>query len=234
MSLPNLAIHTFNVTLPSNGQEIECRPYLVDEEKSLLMAAESKDAKEIENAIRKLVNSCTFGVLDYDNLPSFDIEYLFLKIRGQSVSPSVDVFLTHNVEECMGKTKVNIDISTVEAEQKEGHVNKVDIGESIGVKMKYPTPQIAKKLEKYKSSVDKEFYAIIHSIDVIYDAETVYESFSFQELEEWVKKLSSGQFKKLRHFFETMPRVRKEVTYQCSKCGEAVTINLEGIKDFFA
>jgi hypothetical protein len=230
MALPSIATPEFITTIPSTGQEIRYRPFLVKEEKVLLMALEGKDQKEITNAIVRLLNSCVLDEVDVGKLATFDIEYLFLQLRGKSVGEVVELTLSHTDSECKHRTKynVNLDDIKVRGDIKDG---KVMITDTIGVKMKYPTIIGATKINSEKSS--GIFELITSCIEYIFDEENVYADFTPKEIDDWLGQLNQNQFKKIAEFFEGMPTLRYDLKWKCEKCGEEDEIALEGLQSFF-
>lgn len=230
MALPSIATPEFITTIPSTGQEIRYRPFLVKEEKILLMALEGKDQKEITNAIVRLLDSCILDEVDVSKLATFDIEYLFIQLRGKSVGEVVELTLSHTESECKHRTKYNINLDEikVQGDIKDG---KVMITDEIGVKMRYPTIIGASGV-----SVDNTngvFELIAGCIEFIFDSENVYSDFTPKEMDEWLGHLSQSQFKKISDFFEGMPSLKYNLKWKCESCGEEDEILLEGLQSFF-
>ena len=230
MALPSIATPEFKTTIPSTGQKITYRPFLVKEEKILLMAMEGNDQKEIEHAIKKILTNCILDDVDVDSLAMFDMEFLFLQLRGKSVGEVIELAVTHLEGECKHRTdiKVNIDdikLSNIEQEK------KIMLTDDVGVMMKYPTMKEAMSVEG--ENAEAVFEILAKSIDYVFDMENVYNEFSEEELVEWINGLNQTQFQKILTFFESMPKLSYEVSWKCKECGEDDTITLEGIQSFF-
>ena len=230
MALPSISTPEFKTTIPSTGQKITYRPFLVKEEKILLMAMEGNDQKEIEHAIKKILTNCILDDVDVDSLAMFDMEFLFLQLRGKSVGEVIELAVTHLEGECKHRTdiKVNIDdikLSNIEQEK------KIMLTDDVGVMMKYPTMKEAMSVEG--ENAEAVFEILAKSIDYVFDMENVYNEFSEEELVEWINGLNQTQFQKILTFFESMPKLSYEVSWKCKECGEDDSITLEGIQSFF-
>jgi len=230
MALPSISTPEFKTTIPSTGQKITYRPFLVKEEKILLMAMEGNDQKEIEHAIKKILTNCILDDVDVDSLAMFDMEFLFLQLRGKSVGEVIELAVTHLEGECKHRTdiKVNIDdikLSNIEQEK------KIMLTDDVGVMMKYPTMKEAMSVEG--ENAEAVFDILAKSIDYVFDMENVYNEFSEEELVEWINGLNQTQFQKILTFFESMPKLSYEVSWKCKECGEDDSITLEGIQSFF-
>ena len=230
MALPKVATPKYNLKLPSNGKTIKYRPFLVKEEKILLMAVESEDEKEITNAISVIINNCVDDDIDIDELAVFDIEFLFLNLRSKSVGESVKLKLPCKHcenEEC----NVSINLSEIEVQHTEGHDTKIQLTDEIGIIMKYPSFGIAGI-----DNISKDPLKIVNlCVDQIYDTKSVYHSkdSSEEELTEFIESLNQEQFLKIQNFFETMPKLKKEVKYICPKCEKENSVVMEKLQDFF-
>jgi len=244
MALPVLNAPTHELTLTSTGETIQFRPFLVKEEKILLMALESGDEKEMIRAMKQIISSCVMGEVDIDKLPLFDIQYLFLNIRSQSVGEKVKLHFKHpestnsNNEKCEHVQEIEIDLKNIKPEILEGHSKKIDLTDDVGVTMTYPGFDMYDKMVALQdeSAVDVIFDIISDSIEMIYKGDEVFyaEDHTKEELVEFLNSLSSGQFNNIRNFFQTMPYLRHEFDYTCSKCGCSEHVTLTGIEDFFA
>ena len=230
MALPSIATPEFITTIPSTGQEIRYRPFLVKEEKILLMALEGKDQKEITNAIVRLLDSCILDEVDVSKLATFDIEYLFIQLRGKSVGEVVELTLSHTESECKHRTKYNINLDEikVQGDIKDG---KVMITDEIGVKMRYPTIVGASGVSL--DNTNGVFELISGCIEFIFDQENVYADFTPKEMEDWLGHLNQSQFKKISDFFEGMPSLKYNLKWKCESCGEEDELQLEGLQSFF-
>ena len=229
MALPTISTPTYTLKLPSSGEIIKYRPFLVKEEKVLLMAAESGDEKEIAIAVNSIIKNCVKDEVDTDSLAVFDIEYLFLNLRSKSIGESVKLLIP--CEHCENECKVSVNLSDINVEKTEGHNKKIQLTDSIGVIMKYPTFKATETID-----IDKDPLKIINMcIDQVYDSKSVYNTkdSSEEELVEFVDSLNQEQFKKIQEFFETMPKLRKEVDFKCSKCEKENNVVVDRLQDFF-
>lgn len=232
MALPKLATTKYELTLPSTGEKVEFRPFLVKEEKVLLTAQQAGTEKDQIKAVKEIVESCTFGVLKANELPFFDIEYVFLQLRAKSVGEKTKLSVTCPDD---GETKVEIEInlSEIECKREVSHTDTIKLTEEIGLIMEYP------KLETMTTGGDDQtqqaFDIIKGSIKQIYDAENVYDKNQMdrKELEEFIESMSHDQFEKVQEFFTTMPRVKHSVKVKNPNTGVESNILLEGMASFF-
>lgn len=245
MALPKINSPVFELTLPSTGQEVKYRPFLVKEQKLLLMALESKEQKEMLRSIKQIINNCAIDKINVDDLPMFDLEYFFIKLRAKSVGEVIDFKLTHpegkNSEgnECDHVITYKLNLMDVEVQKDESHTNKILLDEDakIGVCLKYPTIALADKIQSagQQSQIETILSLVADSIDYIYDAENVYPSkeSTRKELLEFVNDLSQEQFKKLTDFFNSMPKLKQTIKWTCPGCQNEEKIELEGMANFF-
>ena len=234
MALPKLNTPTYELEQPSTGEKIKYRPFLVKEQKTLMMAQESEDDKEIKEALASLIRGCTFGDINPYELPIFDVEYFFLRIRGKSVGEKVDLNLLcpDDNETRVSKT---INLEDINVNMKVGHTNQVEITDSIKMVMRYPTLD---DLTEISSEMDKSediFSLIKRCVHEIHDGEKVYNrvDMSSSELEEFIDSLTGEQFEKLSDFFETMPKVQHSVEVTNPKTKKKGEVVIEGIQSFF-
>ena len=233
MALPKISHTKFKVELISQGKEIEMRPFLVKEEKILLMAMEGRDDDEIIESIIQILQNCilTPGI-KVKELPSFDVEHLFLKLRQKSIGETVQLTLKHKDEsKCNHATPVTIDLDKVKIKKDPNHNNRFKITPEIGVTMTYPTPKALENLTN--QSVESLFKLIASCIKEIYTTDEVFADFTQKEINEWVEQLSEEQLGKLVQFIQTMPYLSHMVKFQCPKCGDEESYELKGLKDFF-
>lgn len=247
MSLPVLTSPEYSLTVPSTSQEISFRPFLVKEEKILLMAKESNDQKEIVSAMKNIISSCTFNKVDVNTLATFDIEYIFLNIRANSVGKLVDIALKCNSkvegqkEPCKGKISMKIDLSKIKVEFPEGHSKKIKINDTVGCVMKYPSFDTLTTLgiineDISGNNLDRSIYELVAScMESVWNNDEVHytKDISKDDLNNFLDTMTSEQFKKFKEFFETMPALTHTVNYKCPSCGKEDTYTFKGITDFF-
>jgi len=214
----------------ATGEEITYRPFLVKEEKILLMAMEGEDQKEIEHAIKKILSNCILDEVDIDAFAMFDMEYLFLQLRGKSVGELIDLSVTHVKSECNHRTDIQINIDEI-AIQNLDQEKKIMLTDEVGVMMKYPTMKEAMSVNG--DNTEAVFEILSKSVDYVFDPENVYNEFTEAEIVEWINGLNQSQFQKILNFFENMPKLTYDVSWKCDQCGEEDTIKLEGIQSFF-
>jgi hypothetical protein len=233
MALPSIATPEFKTVIPSTGESITYRPFLVKEEKILLMALEGGDVNEITNAIKKILKECVFEELNVDELATFDVEFLFLQLRGKSVGEVVDLSMSHTYEtECKHRTDVAVKLDEINLTGLRETTN-IMVTDKIGVKLRYPTLKDSVSIDQNMKETDMLFKIIAKCIEYVFDEESVYNEFTEKEIEDWVSTLNQSQFKKIVDFFQEMPKLEKKVEWTCTKCGEKDEIMLEGLQSFF-
>jgi hypothetical protein len=239
MTLPVINTPTFVLELPSTKQKVTFRPFLVKEEKILLIALQDKKQETIINAIKQIIVNCTFGKLDTSKLTTFDLEYIFLQLRIKSKGSEVELSFVCNNEKdgqrCGQENGLKYDLGNIKIVTPEGHTDKIMLTDSICVVMKHPT---LNDMAKIQSIVEKDDIAAIYDIiydfvDTIAEGDTIY-SFTREELAVFIESLSEQQFNKLRGFFDTMPKLVGSIPIKCKKCGHQETIELEGLQSFLA
>ncbi len=242
MPLPKIATPTYELTLPSNKKQIKYRPFLVKEEKILILAMESEESSEINNAVKSVLKECilTRGI-KIDLLPSFDIEYLFLNIRSKSVGESVDLIITCPDD---GETQVEatVNIDDIKVVVPEGHTSDIKIDDSIAIKMKYPSLQefiennfnFNKNIDS-KQTIEKSFEIVASCIDQVYTEEEVWSASDLtkKEMIEWVQQMDGNQFKGIENFFDTMPKLSHTIKVKNPNTGFVNEVILEGLSSFF-
>ena len=233
MTLPVINTPTYELVVPSTKDKLVYRPFLVKEEKILLMAMEEENQTQLNRALKQVVNNCTFQKVKVDKLPLFDLEYIFLRIRAKSVGEVAKLKLLCEDD---GETyaDIEIDLESVEVEFKEDHTTKIEITDEIGIVMSYPTFEYL-DFNVEGSDINKLFDIIGSSIHQIFEGETVYErtDFNKKELKIFLESLTSEQFKKVQNFFETMPRLRHTLEIENPKTKVTNTVVLEGLNAFF-
>ena len=239
MPLPKIATPTYELELPSSGQPIKYRPFLVKEEKLLVLALESEDTKQITNAIKTVIKNCieTKNV-KVETLPTFDIEYLFLNIRGKSVGEEIEVnIICPDDDETT--VPVKIDVDDIKVEKNSEHDKKIKVDDSIMMEMKYPSlDQFIKNNFDFaqQNSVDQSFDLIASCIDKIYTEEEVWAAadLSKKELVDFLEQMNSFQFKQIEQFFETMPKLSHKISVKNPNTEVESEVVLEGLSSFFA
>ena len=239
MPLPTIVTPTYELELPSTGKKVKYRPFLVKEEKLLVLALETEETKDISTAIKTVLKNCiqTRGI-KVENLPTFDIEFLFLNIRGKSVGEEVEVNLIAPDD---GETQVPVTISIddIKIQKTKGHTNKVKLDETLVMEMKYPSlDQFIKSNFDFTEEVnmDQSFDLIASCIDKIYNEEEVWSTADCtkKEVKDFLEQMNSMQFKEIEKFFETMPKLSHNVTFTNPKTKVESTVLLEGLSSFFA
>ncbi len=239
MPLPKISTPTYELELPSTGQTVKYRPFLVKEEKVLVIALESEDNKQITNAIKAVLKSCiqTRGV-KVEHLPTFDIEYLFLNIRGKSVGEELEVnIICPDDKETQVKTLINLD--DIQIEKDENHTKQIKLDEKLMMEMKYPSlEQFIKNNFDFdeKNQMDQSFELIATCIDKIYSEDEVWATADCtkKEVNDFLESMNSSQFKEIEVFFETMPKLSHTVKVTNPKTKVESEVVLEGLASFFA
>ena len=232
MALPTLSTPTYELTIPSNKKKIKYRPFLVKEEKVLLLALESEDDKEIANAMKGLIKSCvlTKGI-DPDELATFDVEYIFLNIRGKSIGEDIDVKMVCPDD---GTTEITtkIPIDKIKVRFTKGHTNQIQISDDLWVEMKYPNID---SLAIQEETVEDTFKLVSKSIKKIYNAEDVWDSSTTtdDEFMSFIESMNSKQFSKIQEFFTTMPSLKHTVKIRNPNTKVQSEYTIEGLSNFF-
>ena len=233
MTLPVINTPTYELVVPSTKETLVYRPFLVKEEKILLMAMEEEKDAQLNRALKQVVNNCTFEKIDVSKLPLFDLEYIFLRIRAKSVG---EVAKIQVLCEDDGETYVpiEVDLETIEVEFQEDHTTKIELTDEIGIEMGYPTFEFL-NFKPGETEVNQLFDIIGSSIERVYEGETVYEKadFSKKDLKVFLESLTSEQFLRVQKFFETMPRLRHKLEVTNPKTKKVNEITLEGLQAFF-
>ena len=238
MALPMNTQPTFNMTIPSSGKTVRFRPFVVKEEKALLIAQQSEDPKVMVDTLKNVFTSVIQDNFDVDKLAIFDIEYMFLQIRGKSVGETIDLLFQcdddHGEQNEKARSKITINISDLNVVKPEGHTNKIELFNKVGLIMKYPTLE-TQDLLKDADDIEQVFDLVADLIDCIYDGEDVYYGHETkrEELLQFLNNLTTEQFGKIQKFFETMPKISTKVEYKCPICGKEHHKVLEGLQSFF-
>ena len=239
MPLPKIATPTYELELPSTGETIQYRPFLVKEEKVLVIALESEDTKQITTAVKSVIKNCILSKgIKVENLPTFDIEYLFLNIRGKSVGEDLDVNIVCPDDE-ETQVVVNINLDDIKVQKSEEHTNRIKVDDSIMMEMKYPSlEQFIKNNFDFsdKNAMDQSFELIASCIDKIYTEDEVWASadISKKEVIEFLESMNSSQFKDIEKFFETMPKLSHTIKVKNPNTKVESEVVLEGLASFFA
>ena len=240
MPLPKINTPTYDLTLPSTGKKIKYRPFLVREEKILIMAMESENMTEITNAIVQILSDCIVSKdVKVESLATFDIEYLFLNVRAKSVGETVDVNITCPDD---GETQVemSIDIDSIKVQKTRGHKNIIKLDDELSMKLKYPSlDQFVEnnfETEEGASEINQSLSMITSCVEMIYNQEESWEAsdYSKKELDEFIEQLNTKQFKQIEKFFATMPKLSHTIAVKNPETGVESEVVLEGLASFFS
>ena len=240
MPLPKINTPTYEMTLPSTGKKIRYRPFLVREEKILIMAMESENMTEITNAIVQILSDCILSKdVKVESLATFDIEYLFLNVRAKSVGETVEVSVTCPDD---GETQVemSIDIDTIKVQKTRGHKNIIKLDDDLSMKLRYPSLEqfVESNFETTDglSEVGQSLSMITSCVEMIYSQEESWEAsdYSKKELDEFIEQLNTKQFKEIEKFFTTMPKLSHTIMVRNPKTGVESEVVLEGLASFFS
>ena len=236
MALPKINAPTYELEVPSTGEKIKYRPFLVKEEKILLIASESGKQEDVITAIKQIATECTFGKLKVGRMPMFDVEYIFLNIRAKSVGEVSELTLVAPDDK---ETKVNIeiDLSEIKVQESEGHTNKIELTDEMGIYMQYPTVDTFSKSGMTEITATNMLDVISSCIFEIYDkkGEEVFQAkdSTKKELVDFIEQLDTKQFAKIQDFFDTMPKLKHVVTVKNPKTKKETDVVLSGLSDFF-
>lgn len=239
MALPLQSTPTYNLTIPSMNKNVRFRPFLIKEEKSLLIAQQSEDLMIMIDTLKSVIKDCTLDKIDVDKLATFDIEYIFTQIRAKSVGETVDLIVQcdtdHGEQNEKARVKLSIDLSTIEVEKDPKHTNKIELFGDVGMVLRYPTIEIMKRMEKAEDNLESIFQIVGDSVDYIYQGEEIFyaKETPREEIIQFLENLTSEQFSKVNDFFTTMPRIKKDIEYKCPLCGREHKKTLEGLQSFF-
>jgi len=237
MALPKLNVPVYEAILPSTEKVIKYRPFLVKEEKLLFTAQESGE-EAVLPAVKQIIKNCVQGELDIDNMPLFDIEYLFLRLRAKSVGEEITLGLKpwgcpqNNGELCEFSTEVSVNLEEIKCVKNKKHTSKIMLDDKIGIMMKYPDmSQVGMK----GSETEMGMKVISNCIKMVFTKEETHErdSFTDKELDEFIDSLNSIQMEKINNFFETMPTIKHTAKYTCKTCGEEKETTIQGLNSFF-
>ena len=239
MPLPKIVTPTFELDLPSSGKTIKYRPFLVKEEKLLVIALESEDSQQITSAIKAVISDCILTKdVKVDQLPTFDIEYLFLNIRGKSVGEQLDVNIVCP-DDGVTEVAVQIDLEDIKVNRSDDHTNRIKLNDDLMLEMNYPSlDQFIKNNFEFseKNAMDQSFDLVASCMGKIYNEEEVWvaEDCSKKELSDFLEQMNSAQFKEIEKFFETMPKLSHSIKVTNPKTKVESAVLLEGLASFFA
>ena len=241
--LPKLDVPIYEVKLISNNKVVRFRPFLVKEQKLLLMGSQSEDSEENVKIVKQVLKNCVIDELDIDSLATFDLEYLFLNLRARSVNEVVELkYKCNNIvkqendkeEPCNSLETFGIKLLDIKPTTHDKHNKKIELSEKMGIVMRYPTFEIISSLPN-KSEDEVLMILLLNCIDYIYDAENIYKTkdVSQEEIIEFIDNLQQKDLEKIQEFFETSPKLRHTLNFNCKKCGYKEDINVEGLQNFF-
>ena len=234
MALPKIATPTYELEIPSSKEKLTYRPFLVKEEKLLLLAMETEKDEDIVHSIKTIINNCTFEKVNVDDLPLFDLEYIFLNVRAKSVGEVINLkLLCEDDKETYADVSINLE--DIKVDFNDTHTNLIQLNDNVSMIMSYPQYNMMTTPEG-GSDTAYVFKIIKQSVSQIVEGETVHEKADFtdKELDEFIESLTSKQFADIQNFFETMPRLRHEVKFKNPKTKKQNKVTLEGMQSFFA
>ena len=233
MALPILNTQTFELNIPSTDEKIKYRPFLVKEEKILLQAQEGT-GDEVTDSILQIVDNCTFGKINVDQLPSFDIEYIFLKIRSKSVGEKVTLNLSFPGDDKV-QVPTEVDLSKIIVEMDDDHTNQISLTDNVSVIMRYPTVKTFQGMDLTKFTADDTISLTANCIHQIVDGVETYEAkdLSKKEINDFLENLTQAQFTAIQKFFASMPKLTHDVKLTHPKTKKKGTVKLQGLRSFF-
>ena len=239
MALPKIDVPIFEMTLPSTSKQIKYRPFLVKEEKILLIAMQSGESSAMIEAVKQIISNCVIDDINVDELSLFDIEYMFLNLRARSIGEKVDLrYRCNNIvneEKCNFVSEYQVDLLTIRPKFTEGHTNKIQLTDKIGVLLTYPKFTTFSKATKLETNDETAFDIVLDSIEAVYDDEEVHyaKDTSKQEMRDFLDSLSTEHLKKLEEFFDTMPKIEEHVHCKCPKGNHEEEIIVRGLESIF-
>jgi hypothetical protein len=237
MALPMSSTPVYTLTVPSTEQLVKFRPFLIKEEKALLIAQQSEDPMVMVNSLKEVIKSCIKDDINIDSLATFDLEYIFTQLRAKSVGEVIELSL--KCDTCTDEkavTPIRVDLTTIVVEKNAEHTNKINLFDDVGVVLKYPTVDIIKKLENTNNgNIEQVFDIVTECIDYVYTNDEMFHAKdqTKKELLDFLNNLTSEQFLKVQKFFETIPKLSHSVSYNCPVCGKHHDKVLEGLNSFF-
>ena len=241
MALPKIDAPVYELDLPLSKKRVRFRPFLVKEQRNLLMAMEAEDKDTIEKNIKQILHNCTLTEdIHIDSLPIIDVEYYFLHLRARSVGEIVNNKYKCENEVAGGKIcgnsmEANINLLEIKVDIPEGIKDEIKLTDKISIKLKYPEYSVLENANQIENVTDMAFDMIVNSIEYIFDGEEFYyaKETSKQELHEFINQLNQEQFTKIEEFFNNLPKMSKTIDLTCGKCGFHHHIEVEGLEDFF-
>lgn len=233
MALPKLASAKFELTLPSTGEKVEYRPFLVKEEKALMIAQQAGKSEDIMRAVKDVITSCTFEKVDAEKLPIFDLEYIFINLRAKSVGEIVKLMVTCP-DDNETKVQIDVDLTKIECHKEVGHDTNIRLTDEIGLIMDYPRVSSVTELD-LDNEMESTFEVIKSCVRQVYDSNNVYEKVDMDknDLDEFIESMSHDQFERVQEFFNTMPKVKHMIKVKNPKTGVDGEVVLEGMQSFF-
>jgi hypothetical protein len=236
MALPKLAAPRFALEIPSTGERISFRPFLVKEEKALLMAAQSEDTIDMIDAVKDVISACVLdNSFDVEKIPYFDLEYIFINIRAKSISETVKLEYRHTGGvnysgiACDVVTPIEINLEQVKVQKNEKHSNKIKLDDKLFLELRYPTINDVRMVSDGADEIEMLAKCIVS----VYDEDNVYDPDNLEDSLNFVESLNNEQFMRIMEFIATMPKLKHTFTYKCRGCGQEDTVTLEGMSDFF-
>jgi hypothetical protein len=241
MALPKIDTPIYELDLPLSKKHVRFRPFLVKEQKNLLMAMESGDSKSIEQNVKQVLNNCTVTEnIDIEKLPVLDVEFYFLNLRARSVGEIVEnKYRCDNQVDgsaCGNIMETSLNLLDIKIEGVKENNDVIQLTDTISIKLKYPEFSVIRKLENAETITDVGFELVIDCIDYIYDEDNIYHAHETpkEELMQFLESLTKEQFDKIESFVDNMPKLEKKINFICSKCGFNHNINVQGLDDFFS
>jgi transcription elongation factor Elf1 len=236
MALPKMSTPFYKVNVPSTGQQITFRPFLVREEKALLLAQQSEDVDVMTTTLKEIIQNCVKEPIEVDRLAVFDVEYLFTQIRAKSVGETVDlIFTCGHCNENGNRVNISVDLTKIEVQKDPNHSSRIHLFGNTGVTMRYPGLDTFKKAHGKEEDINAVMEVVIDCIETIYNDDEVFyaKEQTREELEEFVMNLTKGQFDKIEEFFVSVPKFKKEIEFDCPVCKAHNVTLLEGTASFF-
>jgi hypothetical protein len=240
MALPKIDSPIFELTLPMSKKLVRFRPFLVKEQRNLMMAMEANERETIEKNIKQVLHNCTLTEnIDIDNLPIIDIEYYFIQLRARSVGEVVEnKYRCENIVEekaCGNLMEVSINLLDIQITETQESKSEIQLTDKIMIKLSYPKFSALDLVKDTQSSTDMAFEMIVNSVEYIFDGEQFYyaNESSKEEMVEFIESLNQEQFSRIEDFFDNLPVLNKKIEMDCKKCGFHHTIDVEGLENFF-